>query len=251
MSSEGKLSRRTPKGKPTGQASLRNKSASSGVGKWESGQVGRRPFIFLLGRPGCGKSVIYEMLTERLKKRRVARDFIRIDDFPILKELFDKDVHFKRHRRKAGGFEVTDWSIVDEVLKIVNERIKKLEKENRIIFVEFARNNYLQALSNFTPEVLSKSLILYIFAPYQVCYQRNIKRFQEKEGEDLDSHIVPPDLMESYYKQDDFEELLLESEKRLREAFPVSLMVINSSKTGKKNLEPEVERAVKEIIKAL
>lgn len=200
------------------------------------------PFIFLLGRPGCGKSVIYEMLTERLNKKKVAREFIRIDDFPILKELFDKDIHFKRHRRKAGGFEVTDWSIVDEVLKIVNERIKELERPDRIIFVEFARNNYLQALSNFTPEVLSKSLILYIFAPYQVCCQRNIKRFQEKGKEDLDSHIVPPDLMESYYKEDDFEKLLMESEERLKKASPTPLIVIDSRKTGRAKLEPELEK---------
>ncbi len=203
------------------------------------------PFIFLLGRPGCGKSVIYEMLTEKLKERGLAREFMRIDDFPILKELFDRDVHFQRHRRKAGGFEVTDWSIVDEVLKIVNERMKRLEKEDRMIFVEFARNKYLQALSNFTPEVLAKSLILYIFAPYQVCYQRNIKRFQEKKGEDLDSHIVPPDLMESYYKEDDFEKLLLESEERLKRASPLPLLVIDSRKTGGAELEPEVEKAAK------
>lgn len=211
----------------------------------------RYPFILLLGRPGCGKSIIYEMLTERLKKRGLAKEFMRIDDFPILKELFDKDVHFKRHRKKAGGFEVTDWSIVDEVLKVVNERMKRLEKENRMIFVEFARNNYLQALNNFTPEVLKKSLILYIFAPYQICYQRNIKRFQEKGGEDLDSHIVPPDLMESYYKEDDFEELLLESEERLKGASPLPLIVIDSRKTGRARLEPEIEKAVKALEKII
>ncbi|MBA7470771.1 hypothetical protein ES707_06058 [subsurface metagenome] len=209
------------------------------------------PFIFLLGRPGCGKSVIYEMLIKKLKVGGLAKEFIRIDDFPILKELFDKDVHFKRHRKKAGGFEVTDWSIVDEVLKIVNERIKKLEKENRMIFIEFARNNYLQALSNFTPEVLSKSLILYIFAPYQVCYQRNIKRFQEKGGEDLDSHIVPPDLMESYYKEDDFEKFLMESEERLKRASPTPLIVIDSRKTGRAKLEPEIEKAAEALKKKI
>lgn len=211
----------------------------------------RYPFVFLLGRPGCGKSVIYEMLTEKLRERGLAKEFIRIDDFPILKELFDKDVHFKRHRRKAGGFEVTDWSIVDEVLKIVNERMKRLEKADRMLFIEFARNNYLQALKNFTPEVLSKSLILYIFAPYQVCYQRNIKRFKEKGGEDLDSHIVPPDLMESYYKEDDFEELLLESEERLKGTSPLPLIVIDSRETGRAKLEPVVAKAAKALEKRI
>jgi hypothetical protein len=120
-----------------------------------------------------------------------------------------------------------------------------------MIFVEFARHKYLQALKNFTPEVLSKSLILYIFAPYQVCYQRNIKRFKEKGGEDLDSHIVPPDLMESYYKEDDFEELLLKSEERLKGASPVPLIVIDSRKTGRARLEPEVERAVEALEKRM
>jgi hypothetical protein len=191
------------------------------------------------------------MLTERLKRSKVAKEFIRIDDFPILKELFDEDVHFKRHRRKAGGFEVTDWSIVDEVLKIVNERIIKLEKKDRMIFIEFARNNYLQALKNFTPEVLEKSLILYIFAPYQACDERNSKRFQEKEGEDLDSHIVPPDLMESYYKEDDFEELLLESEERLTRVSPAPLIVIDSRKTGRAELRPEVEKTAEALEKKI
>lgn len=209
------------------------------------------PFIFLLGRPGCGKSVIYEMLTKSLKRRRVAREFMRIDDFPILKELLDKDTHFKRHRRKAGGFEVTDWSIVIEVLQVINERVKKLERPDRMIFIEFARNNYLQALANFTPEVLAKSLILYIFAPYRVCYQRNIKRFREKKGDDLDSHIVPPDLMESYYKEDDFEELFLESEQRLKKASPVPLVVIDNRKTGRAILESEVEKAAEALEKKM
>ncbi|MBU4129046.1 hypothetical protein KJ582_02915, partial [bacterium] len=131
------------------------------------------------------------------------------------------------------------------------ERIIKLEKKNRMIFIEFARNNYLQALKNFTPEVLEKSLILYIFAPYQVCYERNIKRFQEKKGEDLDSHIVPPDLMEFYYKEDDFEKLLLESEERLTRASPAPLIVIDSRKTGKAELGPEVEKTAKALEKRM
>jgi adenylate kinase family enzyme len=203
------------------------------------------PFLFLLGRPGCGKSVIYEMLTEQLKKRGLAREFMRIDDFPILKELLDKDIHCARHRKKAGGFEVTDWTIVDEVLEVINAKIKKLAKPDRLIFVEFARGSYLDALKNFDREVLAKSLILYIFAPYEVCCQRNIKRFKERREGDLDDHIVPPDLMESYYKEDDFEKLLLVSQERLQALTPATVLVIDSQITGRAKLAPEIDRVAK------
>ena len=200
------------------------------------------PIIFLLGRPGCGKSVIYEMLTKNLKGKGFAYEFLRIDDFPILKELLDRDVHFKRHRREAGGFKVTDWSIVDEVLAGMSKKIERLYRPGRVIFVEFARDSYLHAFSNFTPQLLKKSLILYVFAPYEVCCQRNIKRFKERKGHDLDAHIVPPHLMETYYKEDDFEKLFLESGKKLEEVSPIPLIVIDSSKTDWTYLESEIDR---------
>ena len=77
-------------------------------------------FIFLLGRPGCGKSVIYNMLGERLCKEKLASEVMRIDDFPVLKDIVDEDKEFKRHLRKEGGFEVTDLSMLDDVLKRIN-----------------------------------------------------------------------------------------------------------------------------------
>ncbi len=60
------------------------------------------PFIFLLGRPGCGKSLIYKILLKKFKKEKIASQFIRIDDFPILKDLLKKDIEFKRHIKKDG-----------------------------------------------------------------------------------------------------------------------------------------------------
>jgi len=63
-------------------------------------------FIFLLGRPGCGKSVIYNMLGERLRREKLASEVMRIDDFPVLKEIVDEDKEFKRHLRKEGGLKL-------------------------------------------------------------------------------------------------------------------------------------------------
>jgi len=201
-------------------------------------------FIFLLGRPGCGKSVIYNMLGERLRKEKLASEVMRIDDFLVLKDIVDEDKEFKRHLRKEGGFEVTDLSMLDDVLKRINGQLKKLEKPGRVIFVEFSRNSYIHAMKNFDRDVLNRSLILYIYAPFDVCLERNVRRFRE-EPKGLDDHIVPSDMMKKYYRHDDYEELYLKSEAELKQQVPASLVVVRNDAEGLERLKLELEKAVK------
>ena len=199
-------------------------------------------FIFLLGRPGCGKSVIYNMLTERLRKEKLAREVMRIDDFPVLKDIVDEDKEFKRHLRKEGGFEVTDLSMLDDVLKRINDQLKKLEKPGRVIFVEFSRDCYAHAMKNFDREVLDRSLILYIYAPFDVCLERNVRRFREKQ-KGLDDHIVPSDMMHKYYRNDDYEELFLKSEDELEKHASAKIIVIKNDMESLEKLRLEINRA--------
>ena len=201
-------------------------------------------FIFLLGRPGCGKSIIYNMLGELLRKEKLASEVMRIDDFPVLKDIVDEDKEFKRHLRKEGGFEVTDLSMLDDVLKRINGQLKKLEKPGRVIFVEFSRNSYIHAMKNFDRDVLNRSLILYIYAPFDVCLERNVRRFRE-EPKGLDDHIVPSDMMKKYYRHDDYEELYLKSEAELKQQVPASLVVVRNDAEGLERLKLELEKAVK------
>ena len=201
-------------------------------------------FIFLLGRPGCGKSVVYHMLDERLRREKLASEVARIDDFPVLKDIVDEDKEFKRHLRKEGGFEVTDFSMLDDVLKRINDQLKKLEKLGRVIFVEFSRDCYARAMKNFDRGVLDRSLILYIYAPFDVCLERNVRRFREGP-KGLDDHIVPSDLMHKYYRNDDYEELFLRSEAELKQQAPAPLVVVRNDVGGLERLEPELENAVK------
>jgi len=123
-----------------------------------------KDFVFLLGRPGCGKSFIYETIVSSLKETGIVKNVKRVDDFPFLKEILDRDTEFKRHVRKEGGFEVTDWSIVDEVLQLINERLPQIKKDCDVVFIEFARDKYFKAFKNFSSDILSRSLLLYIFA---------------------------------------------------------------------------------------
>ena len=190
----------------------------------------RKDYVFLLGRPGCGKSFVYENLMKRLREKEKIEKVVRLDDFPVLKELLDKDTEFKRHVRKEGGFEVTDFTIVDEVLRVINGRLPSVKKENDLVFVEFARDSYLRAFKNFTSETFAKALLLYIYCPFDVCLARNRKRFEEQKNNALDDHIVPTDLMNSYYKNDDLEKLYLEERKRMDEIMPGDYFVLDNSK---------------------
>ncbi|PIU13710.1 MAG: hypothetical protein COT21_01640 [Hadesarchaea archaeon CG08_land_8_20_14_0_20_51_8] len=207
-------------------------------------------FIFLLGRPGCGKSIIYNMLGERLRKEKLAREVMRIDDFPVLKDIVDEDKEFKRHLRKEGGFEVTDLSMLDDVLKRINDQLKKLEKHGRVIFVEFSRDSYAHAMKNFDRKVLDRSLIIYIYAPFDVCLERNVHRFRARQ-KGLDDHIVPSDMMHKYYRKDDYEELFLKSEKELKTQAPTKIIVIKNDVESLEKLRLEINQAFNKLRKSV
>jgi len=59
-------------------------------------------YIFLLGRPGCGKSIVYRLLADLIRREKLANETMRIDDFPILKEIAEQDKDFKKHIRSEA-----------------------------------------------------------------------------------------------------------------------------------------------------
>jgi len=125
----------------------------------------------------------------------------------------------------------------------MNRKIKLLRKPDKLIFVEFSRSGYAQALKNFDREVLDRSLILYIYCPYEVCLERNIRRFKEG-AKDLDEHIVPRDLMEKYYRYDDYEALFLRSEDELRKQAPAPIAVVKNDAEGLERLGEELGKVM-------
>lgn len=161
-------------------------------------------YIFLLGRPGCGKSAVYNYLTKRLKEENLALEFPRVDDFPKLWKLFQTDTQQKRSRRtEDGGYKVTDDTVWDDLLKEVNSEIISMEKEGRVVFVEFSRNSYKRAFKNFSAEVISKSIAIYIDCPFEICWRRNVERHQKAVAEGTDDHLVSKEEMEKTYLIDD------------------------------------------------
>ncbi|KUO41705.1 MAG: hypothetical protein AVW06_00855 [Hadesarchaea archaeon DG-33-1] len=164
------------------------------------------PNVFLVGRPGCGKSIVYKLLTEQLRVGGYKGELTRIDDFPILKQIFEQDVEQKRHRRfPEGGMKITDDKVWDDLSRALNEQALKLQSPDRLLFIEFSRDSYVRAFKHFSPEVMRDSVIVYIDAPFDLCWERNARRVREEKG--LDAHLVSREEMELTYAQDDHEEL--------------------------------------------
>jgi adenylate kinase family enzyme len=198
----------------------------------------KKSYIFLLGRPGCGKSAVYNKLVKYLKEEKLADDFPRVDDFPKLWKLFQEDVEQKRSRRtEDGGYKVTDDTVWDDLLKELNNDIKNMTKEGRVIFVEFSRDSYKRAFKNFDKDVLEKAMGIYIDVPFEICWQRNVERHKKALAEGTDDHLVSKEEMEKTYKYDDGIEFAKTA------PFPVE--VIDNSKEGEEFLNEQIKNIIK------
>ncbi len=198
------------------------------------------PNIFLIGRPGCGKSAVYRLIEREMRARGFKGDIQRIDDFPLLKHIFDTDKEYKRHRpAPGGGVKITDDTVWDELIDGLNKQALELQNENRLLFIEFSRNDYRRAFKRFSPEVLQNSVIIYIDAPFDVCWERNVRRVEREREMGLDSHLVSREEMEKTYARDDHEEL--------PKHVPVPVLVVKNDTDDTAKLEQEVKRIISEL----
>lgn len=136
---------------------------------------------------------------------------------------------------------------MDEALSDLCKLVQKERADKKIIFIEFARDNYKHAFENFTKDVLNDSLILYLYSTFEECYKRNVARFQKAKKDGHDDHIVPLELMKTYYKTDDYEQSYLKSEKELMKIVPAKTVVLDSTvsgETGMENLRKQIEKEV-------
>lgn len=196
------------------------------------------PNVFLIGRPGCGKSVAYRILEEELRARGYEGKFKRVDDFPFLKHIFDTDVEHKRHRpAPGGGVKVIDDAVWDELSKALNQEALKLQSPSRLLFIEFSRDDYRRAFKHFNSNLLRDSLVVYIDCPWNVCWERNVRRAKMEKG--LDAHLVSKEEMEITYKHDDHEEL--------SKYIEAPVLVVRNDLNGFEKLREELKKVADKI----
>jgi hypothetical protein len=160
--------------------------------------------LFLLGKPGSGKSTVRRYIT-KIAQHEFWSPY-PISDTKILQNLCAAD-HGHIHIRPAefGGFEVLDFSILDNALKIIGGRVEKaLERHEsdrpRIAIIEFARSDYVQALSQFDPAFIKDAHFLILESEVDTCMKRIYERTRCPEFAD-DTH-VPVNIMTGYYQVD-------------------------------------------------
>lgn len=204
----------------------------------------KKSYIFLLGRPGCGKSAVYNQVIKKLKNEQLAYDFPRVDDFSKLWSKFMEDDKNelegkpRKYSRKTedGGYKVINDKTWHELLQEVNTDIIPMQKKGRVVFVEFSRDNYIDAFKNFSKDILNHALALYINVPFEICWQRNAARHEKALKNGTDDHLVSKEEMEKTYKIDDGLEFAKNS--------PLPVEIIDNSKNGEEYLKNQINNII-------
>jgi hypothetical protein len=165
--------------------------------------------VFILGRPGSGKSEAYRQIDKYIQQSHQHWSVIHFTDYEILQEMFQFERYFqfkeelKKFRpREHGGFDVLNFSVLDGVLKVLEKKVKfrsSEDKNEQLIVIEFARDDYGKALKQFSPNFLKDAYFLFINSDIDTCIQRVHRRIALSST--IDDHFVSDDIICSYYKR--------------------------------------------------
>src|SRR5437899_326547 len=117
--------------------------------------------LFIVGRPGSGKSTAAQYISGIVRDRHWDVKRTHIDDYPILQNM-TKSQPEKFHLKENGGFDAVDLSVLDVALVQVEQMVRAIEDDGRerLVTIEFARDDYTSAFKLFTPEFIQDSYLL-------------------------------------------------------------------------------------------
>jgi adenylate kinase family enzyme len=160
--------------------------------------------VFVLGLPGSGKSTAGRYIEQFAKNHGwIPR---RFNDYDILYKMFQADTEGRQFSStQHGGFDVHDHIAFDDALKELKRRVldtveAAAGEKDKLIIIEFARNDYCRALEMFSPEFLQDTLFLFIDADIPTCKQRIRERIAHPSTRD--DHYVSEYIFEAYYQLD-------------------------------------------------
>lgn len=200
--------------------------------------------IFLLGRPGSGKSTAAQYID--MMTREYGWSSMHINDYDFLHAMYQEDTHYQRFRPSVyGGFDVLDFSVLDQALHSVEAKAcRYMAFSKRLLLLEFARDNYQKALKQFQPAFLRDAYFLFFEANIEMC----VRRVYERSSNPLscNDHFISEQMIRSYYHEDNRPYLTYNlladygiSDKKVR--------VINNT-GSRKELKVQIKSFVKTIV---
>ena len=157
--------------------------------------------LFILGRPGSGKS--HAARSFELDVRLRDGSFFRINDYEFLQRQFFFDVnHVRFDPLGDSGFSVRDSAVLDEVLVDVRREARQcyISGQYDLIIIEFARPNYRDALQKFSKDFLQDAYFLYIHAELPTCFQRILLRAANPRT--TDDTFISESVLNFFYHED-------------------------------------------------
>ena len=201
-------------------------------------------YVLLLGRPGCGKSALYRELEKRILESSQAKTIERVDDFPKVWAKFQGDdalekagkerIHSKR--TDEGGYSFTNADVLNDILKEVNADVLHIDRPDHVVFIEFARTHYVEALQNFDKRILDNCIVIYIEVSFDICWARNVARSGASITQDGDDHRICREEMESIYLHDDQDAFVQYMQEQ-----NIPIQVVNNEADGEEHLKKQVE----------
>ena len=166
--------------------------------------------LFLLGRPGCGKSSAARRVEAFIKEiENKGFSTYRFKDFDILDEM-SRDTRYSQYFTRAShkGYERLDvlkGFVLDIALEELDTRLRHHMdhvSSNQLILIEFARANYREALEKFSEKVLRDAYFLFINLELEDCITRVENRMLKPES--TDDHYISEEMLRQYYTEQYF-----------------------------------------------
>jgi shikimate kinase len=162
--------------------------------------------LFILGRPGSGKSTAYRQIKNSLEEHFPDWSIVRYHDYQILQSMFLYEKSFCSFRKdkqfretEYGGFDVLDFTVLDKALKNLEKQVRYRYSplKDELIVIEFARDDYKYAFKQFSTTFLKDAYFVFIEADIKACIQRVKDRVTNPPTQD--NHFVSEDILIKYY----------------------------------------------------
>src|SRR5947209_18360649 len=124
------------------------------------------------------------------------------NDYVILQKMFQADCEHRRFRpTEHNGFDVLDFSVLDTALEDLEKSVQECISCTNLITIEFARDDYSQALKQFSRKFLRNAYFIYIDADIETCLRRIHERVAHSTSAD-DHPSLSDDAFRIHYQKD-------------------------------------------------